>query len=67
MLEERSLNLGGRETVTRHIDNVVDTTTNPVIPIVITTSAISGELRKCQSIRCPMMDKAVGFFFGRLT
>jgi hypothetical protein len=44
VLEECGLNLGGGETVTRNVDNIVNTATDPVVTIVITSSTISGEL-----------------------
>lgn len=48
VLEESSLNLSGRQTVARHVHNVVDTATDPVVAVVIATSAISRELRSGQ-------------------
>lgn len=44
MLEEGGLNLSSRQTVARNVDDIVNTATNPVVTIVVTTSAISGEL-----------------------
>lgn len=44
MLQKGSLDLGSGQTVARDINNVVNTAANPVVTIVIATSAISGEL-----------------------
>lgn len=44
MFEKSRLDLSGRQTVARHVHNVVDTATDPVVAVVIATSAISGEL-----------------------
>lgn len=44
VLNKRSFNLGGRKTVTRYIDNIIDTTSDPVVSLVITSSSITSEL-----------------------
>ena len=46
MLEKGGFDLGSGETVTRHVHNIVDTTTDPVVAIVIATSAITSELQR---------------------
>ena len=49
MLEESGFDLGGGQTVARHVDDIVNTAPNPVVTIVVTTSAISGELSQSVS------------------
>lgn len=48
MLNKSSLNLSGRETVARDVNNVIHTASDPVVAVVIATSAISSELGNCQ-------------------
>lgn len=44
VLEESGLDLGGGQTVAGDVHNVVDTATDPVISVVVTTGTISSEL-----------------------
>lgn len=44
MLKQSSLDFGRRETVTRDVDNVVNTATDPVVSVMVTASAITSEL-----------------------
>lgn len=46
VLEEGSLNFGSGQTVARHVHDVVNAATDPVVALVIATSAITGELGK---------------------
>ena len=54
MLEKGSLDLSSGETVARDVDNVINTATDPVVTIVIATSAISGELEGDRSVDEPL-------------
>ena len=45
VLDERGLDLSGREAVARDIDDVVDTTTNPVEALMIAACAVTSELQ----------------------
>lgn len=45
VLDEGGLNLSGRETVSRDVDDVVDTTADPVEAFVVATSSVTGELQ----------------------
>jgi len=44
MLDKCSFDLGGGETVTGHVDDIVDTTANPVVALVIAGGTITSEL-----------------------
>lgn len=44
VLEKSSLNLSGRQTMSRNVDDIVDTAADPVVALVITASTISSEL-----------------------
>jgi len=46
MLHESSLNLSSGQAVTRHVDDVVNTATDPVVAVVIAASAITRELKE---------------------
>jgi hypothetical protein len=46
VFNKSGLNLGSRQPVSRDVDNVIDTTANPVVSIVVTASAISSELEQ---------------------
>jgi hypothetical protein len=50
VLKKGSLNLSSGQTVTRNVDNVVNTATDPVVTIVIAASAISSELDGNRSV-----------------
>jgi hypothetical protein len=54
VLEEGGFDLSSGQTVARDVDNIVDTATDPVVTIVIATSAISGELDKVLSQLMPL-------------
>ena len=45
MLDQGSFNFSGGQAVTRDIDDIINTTPNPVIAFVIPAGTISGELR----------------------
>ena len=45
MFQKSGLNLGGRQTVTGHVDDIVNTATDPVVSLVITAGTISRELK----------------------
>src|SRR5581483_2773687 len=44
MPTNRPLNLRGADPVTRNIDHVIHTASDPVIPVFITTTAVTGEI-----------------------
>lgn len=44
VLEKSSLDLSSGQTVSRNVDDIVDTATDPVVAIVIAASTISSEL-----------------------
>ena len=44
VLDERGFDLGGGETVTGHVDDVVDTAPDPVITLVVACGTITSEL-----------------------
>jgi hypothetical protein len=44
VLEKGSLDFSSRQTVARHVHDVINTTTDPVVSLVVTASAITGEL-----------------------
>jgi hypothetical protein len=44
VLEKSGLDLSGGQTVSRNVDDIVNTTADPVIAVVVTASTISGEL-----------------------
>lgn len=60
MLNKGSLNLSSGQAVTRNVDNVVNTATDPVVTIVIATSAISGELDGRKSVGGLAIDREIG-------
>lgn len=45
VFQKSGLNLGGRQTVTGHVDDIVNTATDPVVSLVITAGTISRELK----------------------
>jgi hypothetical protein len=49
MLDQSSLNLRSRETMAGHVDDIVDTTTDPVVSVVIAACTVSGELGEWES------------------
>lgn len=51
VLQESSLNLSCGQTVTRNVDDIVNTATDPVVTIVIATSTITSELKGHQQMR----------------
>jgi hypothetical protein len=46
VFKKSGLDLSSRQTVSRDVDHVVDTTANPVVSVVVTASAISSELEQ---------------------
>jgi hypothetical protein len=44
VLEQRGLNLRGRQAVAGHVDDVVDATADPVVALMVAAGAIAGEL-----------------------
>jgi hypothetical protein len=44
VLDQRSLNLGSRQSVSRDVYNIVDTSSDPVVALVVTASTVSSEL-----------------------
>jgi hypothetical protein len=44
VLDESSLDLSSGQAVTGNVNNIVNTATDPVVTVLIATSAISGEL-----------------------
>lgn len=53
MFDEGGLNFRGRETVTTDVDDIIDTSPDPVEALVVSTGAITGELKRkkrCQNI-----------------
>jgi hypothetical protein len=44
VLNQSSLNLSGRETVTADVDDIIDTASDPVEALVVTSSTITSEL-----------------------
>lgn len=45
MLNESGFNLSGGETVTRDVNDIVDTATDPVVAVLVTASTVTSELR----------------------
>jgi len=56
VFDESGFNFGGRETVTRDIDDVVDTASDPVITFVIATCTVTSELEMLVCIH-PLIDR----------
>jgi hypothetical protein len=50
VLDQSRFNFGGRETVARDVDDIVDTTSDPVVSFVITSSSIPGELSELVAV-----------------
>jgi hypothetical protein len=50
MLDERCLDLSSRQSVAGDVDNIIDTSPDPVVTFVITPSAVSSELRRLVDI-----------------
>ncbi len=48
MLDKRGLDLGSGQAVARHVDDIVDTATDPVEALVVATGTVSGELERGQ-------------------
>jgi hypothetical protein len=46
MLNKRCLNLCGRETMSRDVDDIVDAASDPVVTLVVSASTIASELYK---------------------
>lgn len=44
VLEKSSLDLSSGQTVSRNVDDIVNTATDPVVAVVVTASTISSEL-----------------------
>jgi hypothetical protein len=44
VLEQRGLNLRGRQAVARHVDDVVDAAADPVVALMIAAGTVAGEL-----------------------
>jgi hypothetical protein len=44
VLDESSFDFGGGETVTADVNNVINTASNPVITLVITSSSVTSKL-----------------------
>lgn len=44
VLKQSGLDLGSRQTMPRHVDHVVNTAADPVVSVLVTASAITGEL-----------------------
>jgi hypothetical protein len=44
VLEQSSFNLGSGKAVTRNVDNVVNTSTDPVVSVMVTAGTITSEL-----------------------
>ena len=44
MLDKRGLDLGSGQAVAGHVDDIVDTATDPVEALVVATGTVSGEL-----------------------
>jgi hypothetical protein len=50
MLDERCLDLSSRQSVTGDVDNIINTSPDPVVTFVVTPSAVSSELRRLVDI-----------------
>ena len=50
VLDESGLDLGRRQAVAADVDDIVDTSTDPVKALVVTSSAITGELKSLKLI-----------------
>jgi hypothetical protein len=50
MLDERCLDLGSGQSVTGDVDNVVDTSSDPVVALVVTSGTVSSELCMLESV-----------------
>ena len=46
VLDERCLNLSSRQSVSRNVDDIVDTASDPVVAFVVTTSAVAGGITR---------------------
>jgi hypothetical protein len=44
VLDESSFDFGGGETVTADVNNVINTATNPVVTLMITSSSVTSKL-----------------------
>ena len=44
MLDQGRLNLGGRQAMTRNIDDIVNAAANPIIAFVVAASSVASEL-----------------------
>lgn len=44
VVDEGSLNLSSRETMAGNVDNVVNTSTDPVVAVMITSSSVTSKL-----------------------
>ena len=45
VLNKRGFNLSGRQPVTRDVDNIINTSADPVIAFVVTSGTVSSELQ----------------------
>jgi hypothetical protein len=53
VLNQRGFNLGSRETVTRNIDDIVNTASDPVVSLVITSGPVTRELQTVSTCASP--------------
>jgi hypothetical protein len=44
MLDKRSLDFSSRQSVARDVDDIVDTPSDPVVTLVVTSGTVSSEL-----------------------
>lgn len=49
VLEKSSLDLSSGQAVSRNVDDIVDTATDPVVAVLVTTSTVTSELQKLAS------------------
>lgn len=57
VLNQSSLDLSGRETVTADVDDIIDTTSDPVEALVVTGSTITSELNIRLSVLLPSFSR----------
>jgi hypothetical protein len=60
VFKESGLDLSSRQTVSRDVDHVVDTTANPVVSVVVTASAISSEVVTLIDVEVSLLIPVVG-------
>jgi hypothetical protein len=67
MLDKSCLNLGSGQSVTRNVDNIIDTTSDPIVSFVVSASTIASELESCQltNIQRVVAKRSIRSILGR--